>query len=652
MFGAWSAASLVVVLGCMGALSACSMESRMGTGELDAAVDAGQAAQDSGVADAKADGDAQADAGSELGGGSLYAVGGTVSGLVSGASLTLQNNAGDNLHVSANGSFSFSTPLAPAESYVVTVFEQPSTPSQTCTVEAGMGTIDATPVTSVAVTCVTNSFSIGGTVSGMSESLVLQNNAADDLAIAENGSFSFATAVASASTYAVTILSGGPGCRVSGGTGTVVAGDVNSVTINCTAAKHTVGGTVSGLSGSGLIVSNGVDEQIVLSANGSFAFATPLASGSSFAVSVVAQPAGQTCSVSNGTGVMATADVTHVAVTCLTNTYSTGGALRGLAGGATIVLQNNRADDLSLAADGAFAFATKIAAGSSYNVSILTQPKGQACAVIGGSGTIGSSDVSSVVVNCAANSFTVGGSISGSTGTVLLRNNDGDDLELSANGSFAFSQPLTTGTAYAVTVHAQPVGQTCTVTNGMGKVGSANVSSVTVSCVTKTFTLGGAITGLTGTVTLANNGTNPLTRNMNGAYTFSGAVASGSVYSVSVKQQPVGQKCHVKNGVGVVGEANITDMAVTCIKGLYSIGGTATGLSELDELVLEINGEEDLKLGANGRYSFPTPLPTGSDYSVAIKRAPVGKKCTVMNGSGKVGTMNVGNVMVGCSHGL
>ena len=68
-------------------------------------------------------------------------------------------------------------------------------------------------------------------------------------------------------------------------------------------------------------------------------------------------PAGQTCSVANGSGTVGTANITNVAVTCTAaTTYSVGGTVSGLSG--TVVLQDNGGDDLSVGASGAFTFAT------------------------------------------------------------------------------------------------------------------------------------------------------------------------------------------------------------------------------------------------------------------------------------------------------
>ena len=78
---------------------------------------------------------------------------------------------------------------------------------------------------------------------------------------------------------------------------------------------------------------------------------------------------------------------------------------------------------------------------------------------------------------------TVGGTISGLSGTVVLQDNGADDLTTSNNGSFTFNTPLYEDAPYSVTVLDEPSGQSCLVSNGSG-ISSDDVTNITVTCST------------------------------------------------------------------------------------------------------------------------------------------------------------------------
>lgn len=253
-----------------------------------------------------------------------YAIGGTVSGLT-GTGLLLQDNGADNLSVTSNGTFTFATALAAAATYNVTVLTQPTSPAQTCTVTVGSGTVVGI-VTSVEVNCTLNSFMIGGNVSGLSgTNLVLQDNGGNNTPISGNGSFTFSTAITRGNTYNVTVLTqpSGPAqtCGVTNGFGTANA-NVTGVQVNCvsTTTTYKIGGMVSGLAGTGLVLENNGGDNLSVSVNGSFTFAIPIASGTNYSVTVLTQPTNpaQTCAATSGNGT-ADANVTAVQVTCTTN---------------------------------------------------------------------------------------------------------------------------------------------------------------------------------------------------------------------------------------------------------------------------------------------------------------------------------------------
>jgi hypothetical protein len=77
-------------------------------------------------------------------------------------------------------------------------------------------------------------------------------------------------------------------------------------------------------------------------------------------------------------------------------TYSLGGSISGLVG--TIVLQTS-SDTATVSSNGSFRFATPLTAGSTYEVTIRTPPRGQNCVVTNGSGTA-SADVGNITVAC------------------------------------------------------------------------------------------------------------------------------------------------------------------------------------------------------------------------------------------------------------
>ncbi|MCX7115343.1 MAG: hypothetical protein NTW08_05500 [Gammaproteobacteria bacterium] len=258
-------------------------------------------------------------------------VGGTVSGL-SGSGLVLQNNGGDNLSVTTNGGFTFNTPLTSGSTYNVTVLTDPSSPSQTCVVSNGASTVTTSNITNVVVTCTTNAYTVGGTVSGLNGSgLVLQNNAGDNLSVTTNGGFTFNTPLTSGSTYNVTVLTDPSSlsqtCVVSNGASTVTTSNITNVVVTCTTNAYTVGGNVSGLTGSGLVLQNNATDNLSVSENGAFTFATSITSGQVYSVTIQTQPTRQECSVTNGSGTMGAAPVTNVTITCV-NTGPWGNPVR------------------------------------------------------------------------------------------------------------------------------------------------------------------------------------------------------------------------------------------------------------------------------------------------------------------------------------
>ncbi|EQD37803.1 hypothetical protein B2A_11765, partial [mine drainage metagenome] len=115
------------------------------------------------------------------------------------------------------------------------------------------------------------------------------------------------------------------------------------------ATSYTIGGSVSGLTASGLtLTDNGGDTLTVPAGATSFTFSQVLQSGATYDVAVSAQPSNEQCAVSSASGTVA-GNVSTVAVAC-TPLYTIGGAVSGLSA-AGLVLELNGQYSLSVPAN-------------------------------------------------------------------------------------------------------------------------------------------------------------------------------------------------------------------------------------------------------------------------------------------------------------
>lgn len=82
--------------------------------------------------------------------------------------------------------------------------------------------------------------------------------------------------------------------------------------------------------------------------------------------------------------------------------------------------------------------------------------------------------------------YTISGTVSGLSGTLVLQNNGADDLAITADGSFTFSTTIADDEVYDVTVKTNPASQVCLVKDNQGVVAGANVSNIQVQCASDT----------------------------------------------------------------------------------------------------------------------------------------------------------------------
>lgn len=169
----------------------------------------------------------------------------------------------------------------------------------------------------------------------------------------------------------------------------------------------TLGGSVSGLTNSGLVLANGGDTVSVPANATSYAFPNEVSVGSSFHVTIQSQPEHMTCIVADITGTVGTTATSNINVACTQITHSVGGTISGLTEAGWAVI--NGTDSLAVAASATaitFTMPSKVGEQSIYGITMLppqppATPTNLKCIVVNGTATMGAADVTNVQVNCS-----------------------------------------------------------------------------------------------------------------------------------------------------------------------------------------------------------------------------------------------------------
>lgn len=363
----------------------------------------------------------------------------------------------------------------------------------------------------------TTDYSIGFTVSGILGKGLEVANGSESILVEKDGTYTFKTKQLTQSTYNVSIKTKPKepeqNCEVAGGQGTIVRGNVDTIRINCGSAinsKVKITGTISGLQGSGLQISNtsSAGNETINVNSTSFAF-TSIPSGSTYSFAVATQPSNpsQTCTITAPTNLSGTASFSDLSLTvnCTTNSYSVSAQVTGIVGtlpvGQPLQLMLNGSETVDVRSDGTFPFPTALTSGSTYTLVIVNSSGLIAtgkCNIPTNTGTIGGT-AATVLVNCT-DGFAVQGTVTiggGTPSTVI-----GTDFEimLSHNGggpaftsqtiaispgatTFSFPNAIPGGSEYIININGNPDGQVCTITAGAGPTFiSSNVNNVVLDC--------------------------------------------------------------------------------------------------------------------------------------------------------------------------
>ena len=409
---------------------------------------------------------------------------------------------------------------------------------------------------------------------GLSGTLVVTDNQSDTLTFTTNETLPFATTYASGSSYTVTIETqpSGQTCALgSNATGTITKNTV--VTATCK-NNYTISVAVTGLTSGSLVVKDNKSIDLTFTTDDTQTFSNVYSSGSTYTVSVKTQPSGETCTLSSNASGTITSDIT-VTATCVPN-YKISVAVTGLTG--TLVVTDSKNSNLTFTKNTTETFGIAYASGSTYTVTVETQPTGQTCTLgSNSSGTITSNIT--VTATCVTNAtYTISVAVTGLTGTLVVQDNTGAALTFTSNNTQTFSNTYTSGATYSVTVQTQPAGQTCTLSSNASGTITSNIT-VTATCAATTYSLSVSVSGLSGTVVMQDDQGQTLTFTSNNTQTFSNTYANGATYTVSVTSQPTDQSCIPTYSTATI-NANTTIMA-TCATGATRAMGTVSDATSI-----------------------------------------------------------------------
>jgi len=233
---------------------------------------------------------------------------------------------------------------------------------------------------------------------------------------------------------------------------------------------------------------------------------------------------------------------------------------------------NNNGEGLTVNTDGQFNFATALDDGSTYDVTVTSQPTSpnQMCSVVSGSGMLNGNDVL-ITVSCTTNQYFVGGMASGlANGNAVELTLGAEDLTVDSNAAFVFMNPLADETDYEVSISSQPTvpNQTCELVNESGTISGNDITDLEVNCTTNQYSIGGTVTGLHSgnNLVIQNNNGDDLMISSDGDFDFVTPIDDLQSYSVTILNQPTNpiQTCELGSDTGNVSGNDVTSVMIVC----------------------------------------------------------------------------------------
>ncbi|GAA5213575.1 CotH kinase family protein [Corallincola platygyrae] len=182
--------------------------------------------------------------------------------------------------------------------------------------------------------------------------------------------------------------------------------------------SFTVAGAVSGLPDFGQLrvaLNGGLSEPVMVDQNdstlGQFSFPDQFETGDSYEVTLAGTPSRTSCTITNGAGEVADADITNIQIDCAPvplapNEHTISGQIQGLDANTGVQLMLNGEELLEVDHDGRFMFQTAMVDFQAYEVEVERDPARQECEVENGEGVVEEGNIADLMVTCAGDDST------------------------------------------------------------------------------------------------------------------------------------------------------------------------------------------------------------------------------------------------------
>jgi len=481
-----------------------------------------------------------------------YTLGGHFSSVGAFTGKLVVEAGGDSLTIEKVGWFNFAKPVDFKTEYDVKVKSSPD--GFFCNIaEKGKGTMGAGNVNTVRVLCkpaFKGEGELFGVITGGNVEVV-ENVTLQAKTLTALGKFAFDKNFEKDTPYYFILKKQPTGgfCEISHQQGNFNAHLM--INITCLPDAFHVSGNITGDLTDELVLKVTADEKPLSSMKfhetGLFIVPQKVQFGKAWKLELKYQPTGHSCEIKHGSGNMGSEDVTNVEIACEKNDYYIMGDLGGEFNGELTLQGTSEVEDIEVDSKGMWRFDDKVPFQGKYEVKVRKQSTGHTCTVMSGFANCAEQEKA-----CQCNGY--------------ARYGKGSSWKYKkVSGSIECS-----GTVFGDTKADDAKQCQCGKEGASGTVAAADITDIHLECILDHYDVGGKVTGdVIGVlnITEKTGGKDQLVSiTAPGDFKLPEQMGYGTDYSFAISATPTNHICSANNPSGKVGEMNVDDVEIKCVR--------------------------------------------------------------------------------------